>query len=131
MLRRDITYTNFDGVEVTDTLYFNLSKSELILWQTSENGGLAEKLQKMLNQKDGKLIMQTFYDILLKSYGEKSADGRRFIKSDELSKAFSETPAFDILFSELLSDPEKALLFVRQVMPPEFQAQLDNVGAQS
>lgn len=121
MLRKTITYTNYDGVEVTETFYFNLTKSELTLWETSEDGGVSSRLKRMVDSKDGKSIMASFYDIMMRSYGEKSDDGRRFIKSPELSKAFSETVAFDVIFSEMITDPQKALDFVQKVLPPDLQ----------
>lgn len=124
MLKREVTYVNFDGVEITETVYFNLSKSELLMWESSEEGGLSNRLKKILDKKSGKDIMKTFHDTLLKAYGEKSDDGRRFMKSDELSKAFSETPAFDIIFNELLSDPEKALQFIKALMPEDIMNRL-------
>lgn len=121
MLSKTLTYTNYSGVEVTETFYFNLTKAELTLWETSEDGGVSSRLKRMVDSKDGKTIMATFYDIMMRSYGEKSDDGRRFIKSPELSKAFSETVAFDIIFSEMMADPEKALDFVQKVLPPDLQ----------
>lgn len=122
MLSKTLTYTNYSGVEVTETFYFNLTKAELTLWETSEDGGVSTRLQRMVDSKDGKTIMATFYDVMMRSYGEKSDDGRRFIKSPELSKAFSETVAFDIIFSEMMADPEKALDFVQKVLPPDLQS---------
>lgn len=123
MLKKELTYENYDGVEVTEVFYFNLTKAELTLWEASEDGGVSARLKKMVDTKDGKSIMSTFYDIMMRSYGEKSADGKRFVKSPEMSKAFSETVAFDIIFSEMMEDPEKALNFVQKVLPAElFQA---------
>lgn len=119
MLAKTITYTNYDGVEITETFRFNLTKAELTLWEASEDGGVSARLQQMVDSKNGKSIMATFYDVMMRSYGEKSADGKRFIKSPELSKAFSETAAFDIIFSEMMEDPEKALDFVQKVLPAE------------
>lgn len=121
MLSKTLTYTNYSGVEVTETFYFNLTKAELTLWEASEDGGVSSRLKRMVDSKDGKTIMATFYDVMMRSYGEKSDDGRRFIKSPELSKAFSETVAFDIIFSEMMADPEKALDFVQKVLPPDLQ----------
>lgn len=125
MLKRTITYENYDGIEITEDIYFNLTKSELALWESSEDGGLSQRLQKIINSKSGKDIMRMFYDIVMQAYGEKTPDGRRFVKSQELSKAFSETSAFDILFSDLLSDPEKALAFVRQILPADLLANVE------
>lgn len=119
MLKRTIEYANYDGVMVKEDFYFNLTRSELTMMEMSEDGGLTAKLQAIVDSKNGKLIMQTFHDLLLKSYGVKSPDGRRFMKSDEISKEFSETLAFDELFTELITDPEKALAFVQAIIPKE------------
>lgn len=121
MLKRTIEYENYDGVTVKEDFYFNLSRSELTMMEMSEDGGLAARLQSIIDKKDGRNIMATFRDILLKSHGVKSADGRRFMKSPELSKEFSETPAFDILFTELVTNPEKALAFVQAIIPKEMR----------
>lgn len=124
MLKRTFTYENYNGVEVTEAVYFNLNRSELVMWQSSEDGGLAERLQRILDSKDGKNIMKTFREVILKAYGEKSDDGRRFVKSPELSAAFEQTPMFDMLFSELLMSPETALDFVNKIMPPDLAKSL-------
>lgn len=121
MLKRTIEYENYDSIWVKEDFYFNLSQSELTMMEMSEDGGLAARLQSIIDKKDGKNIMATFRDILLKSYGVKSADGRRFMKSPELSKEFSETSAFDILFTELVTNPEKALEFVQAIIPKEMR----------
>lgn len=122
MFKRTITYENYNGVSVKEDFYFNLNRSELTMMEMEEDGGLAEKLQKIVDKRDGKLIMKTFRDILLRSYGEKSDDGRRFMKSEEISRAFSETPAFDAIFVELVTDPEKALEFVNNLLPKELRS---------
>lgn len=119
MLKRTIEYENYDGVTVKEDFYFNLSRSEITMMEMEEDGGLSAKLKAIVDKKDGKLIMKTFRDILLRSYGEKTPDGRRFMKSEEISKAFSETPAYDAIFVELVTNPEKALDFINQVMPNE------------
>lgn len=122
MLKRTIEYENYDGVTVKEDFYFNFTQAELTMMELSEDGGLAARLQSIIDKKDGKNIMATFRDILLKSCGVKSPDGRRFIKSDEISKEFSETPAYDILFTELVTDPEKALQFVQALIPKHLRA---------
>lgn len=124
MLKRTIEYVTYDEVPVKEDFYFNFTQSELTMMEMSEEGGLAAKLQSIIDKKDGKNIMLTFRDILLKSYGVKSADGRRFVKSPEISKEFSETPAFDILFAELITSPEKALEFVQALIPKEIHPEV-------
>ena len=124
MLKREITYENYDGVEVKETFYFNLTRSEIIMMSMEEDGDIAERLQSILDKKDGKLIVKTFHDLILRAYGEKSADGRRFVKSSELSKAFSETPAFDVMFEEMMMNPDKALEFVNALIPKDYRQQV-------
>lgn len=121
MLKREVTYENYDGVEVKETFYFNLTRSEIIMMGMEEDGDVAERLQAILDKKDGKQIVKTFHDLLLRSYGEKSADGRRFVKSAELSKAFSETPAFDVIFEEMMTNPDKALDFINGLIPKQYR----------
>lgn len=125
LIKRTIEYENYDGVTVKEDFYFNFTQAELTMMELSEDGGLAARLRSIIDKKDGKSIMATFRDILLKSYGVKSPDGRRFIKSDEISKEFSETPAYDILFTELVTDPGKALQFVQALIPKQLRANDD------
>lgn len=129
MLKRTIEYENYDGVTVKEDFYFNLSRSEITMMEMEEDGGLSAKLKSIVDKKDGKLIMRTFRDILLRAYGEKSPDGRRFVKSEEISKAFSETPAYDAIFVELVTNPETALDFVNQIMPKEALRMADDAKA--
>lgn len=120
MLKREIIYENYDGVEIKETFYFNLTRSEIVMMGMEDDGDLAERLKAIVDTKDGKQIVKVLHDLLLRSYGEKSSDGRRFVKSPELSKAFSETPAFDILFDEIL-DPDKALDFINALIPKKYR----------
>lgn len=117
MLKRTIKFTDFDGVEREEDFYFNLTKSELIKLEASEEGGLQAKLERITKSPNGKEIMAYFNQIIMESYGEKSEDGRRFVKSPEISKAFSETPAYDELFMELVTDADKAAAFVNGIIP--------------
>lgn len=126
MLKREVTYENYDGVEVKETFYFNLTRSEIIMMGMEEDGDLAEKLQSIVDKKDGKQIVKTFHDLLLRSYGEKSADGRRFVKSPEISKAFSETPAFDVIFEGMMMNPDEALKFLNALIPKDLRPQVES-----
>lgn len=128
MLKETRTYTDYDGVERTEDFYFNLSKAELAEMELSEEGGLEQSIQKIINAKDNKKIVETFKDILLKSYGEKSPDGRRFIKSAELSKAFSETPVYSDMFIRLATDEEYATKFINGIMPTDLEKDLDGAN---
>lgn len=119
MLKKTIKYTDFDGVQREESVYFNLTKTELTEMELSATGGLTKMIEKIVETQDGGRILSVFKELLLKAYGEKSADGRRFIKSKELSEAFSQTPMYDILFMELATDADKASEFIKAVIPAD------------
>lgn len=122
MLKKTITYTDFFDQERTEDFYFNLSRSELSEMEASAEGGMIRFIEKIIQTVDRKKLVELFKDLILKSYGEKSDDGRRFIKSKELAEAFSQTPAYDILFMELSSNDEAAANFIKGVIPPDLAA---------
>lgn len=126
MLKRTITYEDYDGNTHTEDFYFNLSKAELIEIEASTPGGVATKLEKISKDNNGAEIIKTFKDIILKSYGVKSEDGKRFIKSEEISKAFEETEAYSELFYELALDADKAAAFVNGIMPRKLIEEANN-----
>ena len=117
MLKKTMTYEDFNGVSRTEDFYFNLSKAEIASMELGTEGGLAEMLKRIVAAKDTKKIIEVFKDILLKAYGIKSDDGRRFIKSEELSKEFSETEAFSDLFIQLATDGTAASDFINAIIP--------------
>lgn len=119
MLKKTITYTDYNGVERTEDHYFNLSKAEIMEMEMGTTGGLAEMIKKIVAAQDAPAIIKIFKDLVLKAYGEKSADGRRFIKSQELSEAFSQTEAYSQLFMELATDAEKGAEFVNGIVPSD------------
>lgn len=117
MLKKTITYTDYDGNSRTEDFWFNLSKAEIIRLEYSESGGMEKLLNKMIAEQDSKKLMSMFETLILTAYGEKSGDGKRFIKSEELSTAFKQTEAYSELIVELLSDEKAASEFVNKVMP--------------
>ena len=119
MLTKKITYTDYNGVERTENFYFNLSKAELMEMEIGTAGGFAEMLTRIVEAQDGASIIKVFKELVLKAYGEKSADGKRFIKSKELSEAFSQTEAYSNIFMELATDTDAAVAFVNGIMPTE------------
>lgn len=121
MLTKTIKYVDYDGNEREEVHYFNLNRAEVIEMEMSENGGLSKILNKIVAEQDNKKLMEYFKSIILKSYGEKTADGRRFIKSKELSEEFTQTEAYTELFMELM-DSEKMAEFINAIVP-----QTDNV----
>ena len=126
MLKKTITYVDYNGVERTDDCYFNLSKAEITEMEMSTAGGLAEMIQNIIKAQDAPAIIKIFKDLILKAYGEKSPDGKRFIKSKELATAFSQTEAYSILFMELATDADAAADFVNGIIPQNVTPNKDN-----
>lgn len=124
MLKKTITFTDFDGNERTEDFYFNLSKAEITEMECSVTGGLSVLLRKIIKTSDVVKLVVTFKEIICKSYGEKSDDGRRFIKSKELTDAFIQTEAYSELFMELSYNAEAASEFVKGIMPANLQDSL-------
>ena len=126
MLKKTITYEDFNGVERKEDFYFNLSKAEIMEMQFGTVGGLDVMLKKIIDAKDVKSIMDTFKMLILKAYGIKSDDGRRFIKSEEISKEFEQTEAYSILYMELASDDNAAAEFVNGIIPKDVATEVSN-----
>lgn len=117
MLKKTFTYIDYNGVERTEDHYFNLSKAELMEMELSTTGGLAEMITKIVAAQDAPAIVKIFKELVLKAYGQKSADGRRFVKSQELSNEFAQTEAYSQLFMELATDADAAAKFVNGIVP--------------
>ncbi len=122
MLKKTITYTDYDGVERTEDFYFNLSKAELTDMQLSTEGGLLTIIKKIVNEKNTPELIRLFKKIILAAYGKKSDDGRRFTKNDEIREDFMSTEAYSIIYMELVSDPDKASEFVNGILPADLAA---------
>lgn len=120
MLVKTITYTDFNGNERTEDFYFNLTKAEVVDWITTTQGyTYDEALREMVRKNNTKGVMQALREIIRTAYGEKSPDGRRFIKTDEVKSNFMDTEAYSVLFMELLSDSKAALDFCTGIMPAD------------
>ena len=125
MLKKTITYNDYNSVERTEDFYFNLSKAELMEMEMSISGGLTEMIEKIVATKDAPAIIKIFKELVLKAYGEKSADGKRFEKKNgALAEAFAETEAYSQIFMELATDADKAAEFVNGIMPSDIAKQL-------
>lgn len=116
MLKKTIKFIDYAGNERTEDHYFNLNKSEATKMELSTTGGLTQMIENIIAAQDNPAIIKIFEDLILKSYGKKSPDGRRFMKSEEISRDFMETEAYDQLFMELITDPKKAAAFVNGVI---------------
>lgn len=118
MLKKTINYIDYNGKETSEDCYFNLTKLELTrLNLNAGKKGLAEVIKKAVHEDDNKTIFDLFETLILKAYGEKSEDGKRFIKSEELSLAFSQSPAYEALFDEITRDDKAAADFMNAVIP--------------
>lgn len=117
MLKKTITYVDYNGVERTEDFYFNLSKAEVTEMELSVEGGFSKMIEEIVKSNDNVRIIELFKQMVLKAYGEKSADGKRFVKSKEIAEAFSQTEAYSEIFMELALDEKAAAAFVNGIMP--------------
>jgi hypothetical protein len=131
MLKKTTTYIDFMGNERTEDHYFNLTKAELTKLSLSVNGGLDKMLESMIREQDNAALMQWFDKIILMSYGRRSLDGKRFEKSEEISREFSQTGAYDQIFMELVTGGEKAVAeFINGIIPKDVATQVAQQGQQ-
>lgn len=117
MLKKTITYVDYNGTERKEDFYFNLSKAEIMEMEMGTTGGMVEMINRIVAAQDAPAIIDVFKKMILRAYGEKSADGKRFIKSKEISEAFSQTEAYSQLFMELATDADAASKFVNGIVP--------------
>ena len=119
MLKETITYIDFNDTERTEDFYFNLTRTELIRMEMSKNGSLTGLLTKITKANDMPDIFEAIEMLILKAYGEKSIDGRYFNKSEEISKNFMNSPAYDKLFEKLTTDATYAYKFLMGLLPKD------------
>ena len=124
MLKRSITYEDYNGETVTDDFYFNLSKPELVELEVNIEGGFGRFLQTIIKSENTKALIQEFKKIILMAYGQKTEDGKRFIKNDELREGFSQTEAYSVLFMELATDDKAATAFLTAILPRDMQGDM-------
>lgn len=121
MFKKTVTYTDWNGVKRTEDFYFNLTRTECIELEYGSDLGksMTDSIKTLIENQDMGVIVKTIKEILLAAYGIKSDDGRRFIKNAEVREAFEQNPAFDIIYMEFATDPDKAADFVTGIMPSE------------
>lgn len=131
MLAKSISYTNYNNEEKTKTYYFHLNKAEIAEMSLSIEGGLPAKLKAIVDAKNVPELTKVFKDLILKAYGEKSADGERFIKSPEATEAFEQSPAYPVLFLQLLQSEKEAADFIKGILPADMSQEVvvDNSSA--
>ena len=128
MIKKTMTYTDFNGTERTEDFYFNLTKAEVMEMEMSTKGGLAEMIQRIIAAQDQPAIIKIFKDLIIRSYGVKSPDGKRFIKNNEVVDEFVQTTAFSDLFMELATDADKAAEFINGVVPADMAKQIQTAS---
>ena len=128
MYRKEITYTDFDGKVRTEEHYFNLTEAEIIEWMfTNAEYTLDKVLENMAKKMNVKGIMEATRELIYRAYGEKSLDGRRFIKTPEVKANFMETNAYSVLFMELATNAEAAADFFNSIIPKDLAQSVDNL----
>lgn len=135
MLQKTIKYKDYNGNERSKTFYFNLNKAELAEMQLTTKGGLDEMIQRIINTQDVPKLIEIFKDIILKSYGEKSADGEVFIKKDEnghkLADRFAQTEAYSEIFMELSTDSTEAAAFINGIIPDDIPVNTEQLALET
>lgn len=125
MLKKTITYTDYDGMERTEDFWFNLSKTELTKLDAELPGGVLGVLRKIIDKKDRKALVDFIETLILRSYGEKTLDGKRFVKTPEMAEEFMQTPAYDELFMSILSDTDSQTSFINGVIPQSMVKEIE------
>ncbi len=130
MLAKKITYKNYNDEEVTETFYFNINESELIEMEFTTEGGFRDRLQEIIDTKDRKKIMETFKNIILIAYGEKSPDGKFLDKGEDqsLAKRFTRSEAYNVLLMELMGSEEKMSAFFTAIIPSSLREKAESQG---
>lgn len=129
MLKKTITYEDFNGETASEDFFFHLSKAELVELELSHEGGLSESLQKIVDAEDGKAIVAEFKNIILGSYGQKSPDGKRFVKNATIREEFESSEAYSTLFMELVTNTDAAIEFVNGIIPKGIEEEAARVTA--
>jgi hypothetical protein len=119
MIKWPITYTDYNGETHTEDFYFNLNRAEVMEMNFDADGAYGEYLQRIVEQHDARKIGNEFRNLIIRSYGEKSPDGRRFIKSDDLTEAFVQSEAYAELYMQLASSSELCEKFVKGILPKQ------------
>ena len=125
MLKKTITYADYDGMERTEDFWFNLSKTELTKLDAELPGGVLGVLRKIIDKKDRKALVDFIETLILRSYGEKTLDGKRFVKTPEMDEEFMQTPAYDELFMSILSDTDSQTSFINGVIPQSMAKEIE------
>lgn len=130
MIKKTIKYVDYNGNEIEEDFYFNLTEAEIMEMQLEQEGGLSTKLETIVKTKDVPTIIKVFKDLVLRSYGKKSDDGKRFIKNKNIREEFEQSPAYSVLFMELATDSDAAANFVNGIIPQKVAQSTQKVISQ-
>lgn len=128
MIKKTVTYKNFNDVEVTEDCYFNYTESQLADLEMSVGGGLSATLRSLSAAQNETELYKFFRQLILGAYGIKSADGRKFMKSKEISEDFEQTAAYNAIFMELVTNTDKAIEFVNNLIPESLKEKMSKVN---
>lgn len=126
MFKKQITYTDYNDVERTETFLFNISRAELLEMASGKLRDVGKLLSDIANQRDTTVLVTMFEELIRVSYGKKSEDGKRFIKSQEIYEAFLQSEAYSELLVDLTLDANEAIAFVNGIIPTKFLAELNS-----
>lgn len=131
MYKKTISYVDYNGVEREEDFYFDLSEAEIMEMQLGIQGGYSEMIDKIIKAKDTPALIKIFKELLLKSYGVKSADGRRFIKNEQVVEEFMQTPAYSELYMMLATDDKEASNFIKKIIPAKLVAKAEKANVEN
>lgn len=131
MYKKTITYEDYDGNKRTEDFFFSLTTAELTKMQMSVEGGYAAMIDKMVKAQDMRSLINAIEDIVIKSYGIKSDDGRRFIKNSTITEEFMQTPAYSSLYMELITDENAAADFINKIIPSDLAAKVEKYNKEN
>ena len=123
MIIKTLTFKNFLGEEETSDFYFNMSEGELTLMQVraidQKHESFTDKLDKIAKGLQGAALADVIEELVLKSYGVKSTDGKLFVKNPQILESFTASGAYSVLITELFSIEGSLTEFVNGVVPED------------
>lgn len=128
MVIKKIKYKDFNGVDREEEFMFNFTEAEITEMELTTDGGLSDSIKKIISAQNTPQIIETFKMLLLKSYGQKSADGRLFVKNKELTEQFTQTNAYSQLFMELATEDKAAIAFINGIIPESMRERVGEVN---
>ena len=131
MLKKTVTYKDYNDVERTESYYFHFNEAEILDMEMSVEAGFAERVQRIVDAKDQTSLLKVIKKFVLDAYGVKSEDGKRFIKNDQVRDEFVQCPAYSMIFMELVTNDVMAAEFVNNVVPDSMKDRLKAIAAKN